>query len=98
MWILMPTASMFPIAGFVFCLLGQGLDSCVAQQDKANLPAKVTELLKGLPKGTRVGFAVLNEKGKIVAAHNANDPLATASSVKSALLLELLAKYANHLD
>ena len=70
----------------------------IKQQPKSKLPKNVASLLKALPDETEIGLVVLDRRGRVVFQHNSELELPAASSVKSILLLELFATFADELD
>ena len=68
------------------------------QMGEFDIPDEVIAILDDLSDETQVGFAVLNREAKIICAHRADEPFSSASSIKSAILLELFAKYGNELS
>lgn len=66
-------------------------------QPPSRVPKNVAPILARLPDATTIGLVVLDRRGKVVFQHNSELELPAASSVKSILLLELFAKYADEL-
>jgi len=67
-------------------------------QAKSKLPKNVASLVRALPNETVIGIIVLDRRGRVVFQHNSELELPAASSVKSILLLELFATFADELD
>ena len=77
-----------------FLLVGVMSHSASSQQ----LPESLAACLQQFPSDAKVGFVVLDRDQHEVFSHQPDQPLACASSIKAAILLELFARYADGLD
>ena len=73
-------------------------EQIAARQTTSKLPKNVAAILQTIPDDTVIGLVVLDDQGKVVYQHNSRRELPAASSIKSILLLELFAQYAEELD
>ncbi len=81
--------------GFVLAGL---FSPALAQEISTSLPAELQKTIRELPANTKVGWAVLDAKGRIVIEYRAQTDFSAASSIKTALLWELFSAYGDQLD
>lgn len=62
------------------------------------LPASLAEHVDKLPPGTHLGFVALDKQQREVFSLHPDEPLASASSIKTSILLELFVQHADELD
>jgi hypothetical protein len=70
----------------------------VSQAQDVSLPPTVQSIVDSYPASLRVGLHIEDAQGKFITSLRSTTPFASASAIKTALLIELFDQYATELD